>query len=155
MAKPLIIKNTISIKASVNQVWDALVNPAKTKMYMFGCEAISDWNEGSPLIWKGVFDGKEMVAVKGEILRIEPEKLLVYTTIDPNSGIDDTSDNYLTVTYELEQVNGETLFTVSQGDYSKVADGEKRYKDSYNDGEGWNPILKEVKTLTENVFLSK
>jgi uncharacterized protein YndB with AHSA1/START domain len=90
-----------------------------------------------------------MVFVKGLIEDIEPGKFLAYTTIDPNSTIDDISENYLTVTYSLAEENGSTILTVTQGDYSKVAEGERRYQEAYNGGEGWNPILVEIKKLAE------
>jgi uncharacterized protein YndB with AHSA1/START domain len=149
MAEPLIIENSITINAPVATVWDALVNPEQTKQYMFGCETVSDWKPGSELLWKGSYEGNEMVFVKGEILQIQPEKFLEYTTIDPNSNIDDTSENYLRVTYELVPEGDQTILNVTQGDYSTVADGERRYQDSYNNGEGWNPILVEIKKLVE------
>jgi uncharacterized protein YndB with AHSA1/START domain len=100
MKKPLIVKNNITINAPVSDVWDALVNPEKTKKYMYGCETVSDWEKGSELLWKGMHEGKEMVFVKGDILEIQPGKLLKYTAIDPNSTIDDTSEKPITVTYE-------------------------------------------------------
>ena len=146
---PLLIKNTITINAPVSKVWDALIDPEQTKKYMFGCETVSEWKVGSSLLWKGSYDGKEMVFVKGSILELIPEKLLKYTTFDPNSTIEDVPENYLTVTYELETLNGQTIFTVTQGDYNKVAEGEKRYKESYNNGQGWDPILVEIKKLVE------
>lgn len=150
MDQPLQVTNTIIINAPKSKVWDALVNPEQTKKYMFGCETVSDWRKGSSLLWKGSYEGKEMIFVKGHIVDIEPEKLLVYTTIDPNSTIEDKPENYLTVTYSLsEEEDGKTLFTVTQGDYSKVADGERRYQEAYNEGEGWNPILIEIKKLVE------
>ncbi len=149
MSSPLFVKNTITIEATANKVWDALVNPEKTKIYMFGCETVSDWKVGSSLLWKGSYQGKEMVFVRGNILKIEPEKVLIYTTIDPNSTIDDISQNYLTVTYILEESEGKTLFKVTQGDYSTVAEGERRYTEAYNNGEGWNPILGQIKQLVE------
>lgn len=149
MNKPLIIKNTIEINASASTVWDALVNPEHTKKYMFGCEAVSDWKKGSELLWRGEYEGKEMIFVKGTILDIQPGKFLAYTVIDPNSNIPDKPENYLTVTYALSEKEGETTFTVTQGDYSKVAEGERRYKESYNNGEGWNPILVQIKKLIE------
>lgn len=145
----LIIRNEITIAAPAEKVWDALVNPVQTKQYMFGCEALSDWKPGSELIWKGEYEGNEMVFVKGEVLEIDPGKFLRYTTIDPNSTIDDISENYLQVTYELIPQEGNTLLKVTQGDYSTVADGERRYQNSYNNGEGWNPILVEIKKLVE------
>lgn len=149
MKTPLIVKNNITIKAPAAEVWDALVNPTKTKQYMFGCETVSDWRVGSSLLWKGVFDGKELVAVKGEILELQPGKRLVYTTIDPNSTIDDVSENYLRVTYDLKPENGHTVLHVEQGDYATVAEGERRYNEAFNGGEGWNPILAEIKKLVE------
>jgi hypothetical protein len=80
---------------------------------------------------------------------LEPEKFLSYTVIDPNSTIEDIPENYLTVTYDLKEEHDHVTLTVTQGDYSTVADGDKRYKDSYNGGEGWNPILVAIKELVE------
>jgi len=150
MSEPLFVKNSIEINAPAAAVWDALVNPEQTKKYMFGCETVSDWKPGSPLLWRMDYEGKELIAVKGNIVDIQPEKTLVYTTIDPNNkDMKDIPENYLTVTYTLSTENGKTKLTVSQGDYSKVADGQKRYEETYNNGEGWNPILVQIKELVE------
>lgn len=150
MGSPLIIENKIDIHANSAKVWDALTNPEQTKKYMFGCETVSDWNPGSPLLWKGSYEGNEMVFVKGNIIEIDPGKFLSYTTIDPNNpSIADIPENYLTVTYSLKEKRGHTVLTVTQGDYSTVAEGEKRYKEAFNHGEGWNPILVEIKKLIE------
>jgi uncharacterized protein YndB with AHSA1/START domain len=150
MSESLVVKNSISIHAPVSKVWDALVNPEQTKKYMFGCETVSDWKTGSPLLWKANYEGKEMVFVKGTIVDIQPGKFLAYTTIDPNSGIEDIPANYLTVTYELSATDGETILTATQGDYSKVGEGEKRYRETI-DGGGWEPILVEIKKLVETI----
>jgi len=150
MNQPLFITNKIIIHAPAENVWDALINPTQTKKYMFGCETVSDWKVGSELLWKGEYEGKEMIFVKGSILKIEPKRFLVYTTIDPNSTIDDKAENYLTVTYELKTESGQTTLTVTQGDYSLVAEGDRRYQEAYNGGEGWNPILVEIKKLVES-----
>lgn len=148
--EPLLVTNSITIKAPKEKVWDILVNPAQTKKYMFGCETVSDWKVGSPLLWQGKWEGKDMVFVKGSIVEIRPDELLAYTVIDPNNpSMADVPENYLTVTYELKENNGQTVLTVSQGDFNKVADGEKRYKETYNNGEGWNPILVQVKAIAE------
>jgi uncharacterized protein YndB with AHSA1/START domain len=147
----LMIKNSIRINATADRVWDALTNPEQTKKYMFGCETVSDWKVGSPLLWRGHYEGQDMVFVKGHIEGIEPGKFLAYTTIDPNSDIADIPENYLTVTYDLYPENNETILTVTQGDYKKVADGERRYQDASNNGEGWNPILVEIKKLLETI----
>lgn len=149
MSTSLIVSSSITINASTETVWDLLTNPQQTKKYMFGCETVSDWKTGSTLLWKGVYEGKEMVFVKGTITDIKPGSFLAYTTIDPNSGIADIPENYLTVTYTLEPGDsGATELTVTQGDYSTVGDGEKRYHETIAGG-GWMPILNEIKKLAE------
>jgi uncharacterized protein YndB with AHSA1/START domain len=148
MSAPLIVKNSIIINAPAAKVWDALVNPEQTKKYMFGCETVSDWKPGSELLWRGNYDGKDMVFVKGNIVEITPEKFLSYTTIDPNSGIEDIPENYLTVTYDLNEENGQTVLTTTQGDYSTVGEGEKRFRETLAGG-GWQPILDGIKKLVE------
>jgi uncharacterized protein YndB with AHSA1/START domain len=146
----LVVKNSIVINAKALNVWDALVNPEQTKKYMFGCETVSDWIIGSPLLWKASYEGKEMVFVKGIIKDIQPNKMLKYTVIDPNAAMPDIPENYLNVTYELSEQGDETVLTVSQDGFEEAADGEKRYKDVYNDGEGWTPILVQIKKLLES-----
>lgn len=144
-----VVKNTIEINADAAKVWDALTNPQKTKIYMFGCETVSDWNAGSDLLWRGNYEGKEMVFVKGKILQIEPQKLLKYTVIDPFAAYPDIPENYLNVTYELSEKDRQTTLTVLQDGFENAAEGEKRYLDVYNNGEGWNPILVEIKKVAE------
>ena len=151
MPTPLLIQNNITIKAPARQVWNALTNPEETKKYMFGCETVSDWQPGSHLLWKGSYEGKEMIFVKGNIVSIQPGKSLVYTVFDPNSTMEDIPENYLTVTYEISEENGQTLLVVTQVDYSIVADGERRYAESYNGGQGWNPILLEIKKILKEI----
>ena len=146
----LVIKNNVVIRGGALKVWDALVNPEKTKKYMFGCETVSDWKTGSPLLWKGSYEGKEIVYVKGTISAIQPCKFLKYTVFDPNSSMPDIPENYLNVTYELSEQDGDIDLIVTQDGFETAADGEKRYKDSYKDGKGWDPILFKIKELVES-----
>ncbi len=146
----LVVKNIVTINAPSAKVWDALVNPEQTKKYMFGCETVSDWQPGSQLLWKMNHEGKEIIPVKGVIKDIEPGRLLTYTVIDPNASYPDIPKNYLNVTYRLEEEEGVTVLTVLQDGFEDAAEGEKRYKDVYNNGEGWNPILIEIKKIVES-----
>lgn len=149
MSTSLVVSNSIHINASAEKVWDALVNPAETKKYMFGCEAMSNWKVGSPLDWKGEFEGKEMIFVKGFVIAIEPCSMLKYTVFDPNSTMEDIPVNYLNVTYEVKPENNGTLLVVSQDGFEQAADGEKRYQDVYNNGLGWSPILEQIRNSIE------
>jgi uncharacterized protein YndB with AHSA1/START domain len=149
MSQPMIVRSSIHIQAPAAKVWKALTDAEITKQYMFGCAALSDWKVGSPLLWKGTFNGIEVVAVKGTVVDIQPNKVLSFTTFDPNSTLEDIPENYVTATYTLTETKGETLLEVSQGDFSTVADGERRYAETYNNGEGWTPILREIKKIVE------
>ena len=148
--KKLILQNNILINVNLSKVWDALVNPEQTKQYMFGCKTVSDFKIGSPLLWQANYEEKDVIFVKGIILDIEPNRLLKYTVIDPNASMADSPENYLNVTYQLEQQNGLTNLTVFQDGIEGAADGDKRFKDIQNNGEGWNPILVAIKKLVES-----
>ena len=151
MSQPLYVDSSISINAPAEKVWDMLTNPQQTKRYMFGCEALSDYQPGSPLTWEGDFNGVHMVAVKGWVVAIEPGSFLEYTTIDPNNpDMPDVPENYVHVTYTLTEANGTTRLDVRQGNFSTVALGQKRYEESRNNGEGWKPVLDQIKALCES-----
>lgn len=150
MKQPLFVRNSIEIQAPAADVWDALVNPEKTKLYMFGCAAVSGWKPGDSLLWNAQHEGQEVTYAKGHITDIHPLRSLAFTTIDPNNpATPDRPENYTTVTYTLQQQNGKTLLSVSQGDFSTVAEGEKRYQEVKGHGEGWQPILEQIKKLVE------
>ena len=147
--KELMVKNAIVINADAAKVWDVLTNPEQTKKYMFGCETISDWKQGSSLLWRGTYEGKEMIFVKGYILEIVPNRLLKYSVIDPNASYPDIPENYLSVEYKLEKQNANTVLTVIQDGFENAAEGRKRFEETYNNGEGWNPILAQIKKIAE------
>jgi uncharacterized protein YndB with AHSA1/START domain len=149
MEEQLIVRNEIKLNAPIEEVWEAMVNPEKTKIYMFGCEAISDWSPGSLLLWKGQHEGKEVVFVKGYVVEINEPTLLRYTVFDPNSTMEDIQANYLNVTYKLEKIDHGTLLTVTQDGFETAARGLERYQEIYNNGEGWNPILIAISNLLE------
>ena len=56
--KKFIARAETRIYASPRKVWDALVNPAIIRRYMFGTTVVSDWKEGSPVTWRGEWEGK-------------------------------------------------------------------------------------------------
>src|SRR4051812_42178342 len=112
--KELIVRNSITINADATKVWDVLTNPEQTKKYMFGCETVSDWKQGSSLLWQGNYEGKTMIFVKGYLLEIVPNRLLKYSVIDPNAMYAEIPENYLSVEYRLEKQNDATVLTVIQ-----------------------------------------
>ncbi len=142
----MIIKEDVLFKADIEQVWNLLINPEMTKQYMFGCEVLSDWKVGSPVYWKGkTEDGEEIVYVKGTVLEFEEGKKVSSTTFDPNSGMKDVPENYVVLTYDLKEEKEGTLLRITQGDFSRAEEGEKRYLESKS---GWKemviPIMKKL-----------
>ena len=99
-SRGLIARASITINAPIDRVWDALVNPDKIKQYMFGTNAVSDWKEGSSIVWKGEWEGKKYED-KGVILKLEPGHMIQYSHFSPLTGQPDLPWNYHIVTIEL------------------------------------------------------
>ena len=49
---------TIEIDASPDEVWTALTDPEQIAKYMFGSQVVTDWQPGSPIVWKGEYEGR-------------------------------------------------------------------------------------------------
>ena len=113
MNASLIATASITIGAPASRVWQALVNPAAVKQYMFGTNVVSDWRAGSPIVWKGEWQGKAYED-KGVIVTLEPEHRIQYTHFSPLAGLPDSPENYHTVTIELAAEDSETRVTLTQ-----------------------------------------
>jgi uncharacterized protein YndB with AHSA1/START domain len=132
---------SISIHASLSAVWDALTNPAIIKEYMFGTEVVTDWKEGSPIIWKGIWKEKPYED-KGIILKFEPEKLLQVTHFSPLSGVPDVPENYHTLTYTLVAEGENTQLSLTQ-DNNVTEDAQKHSQQM------WEQMLAGLKKTLE------
>jgi uncharacterized protein YndB with AHSA1/START domain len=111
------------ISASPTQVWAALTDPERIKRFMFGSEVRTDWRQGSPITWRGVYDGKEYED-KGEILEIEPQRWMKVTHFSPLSGQPDVPENYHTLTYLLEKRGNTTHVSLSQDNNASEEEAE-------------------------------
>jgi uncharacterized protein YndB with AHSA1/START domain len=101
------------VAAPPSRVWAALTDPEVIERYMFGARVVTDWKPGSPIVWKGEYEGLPFED-KGEILEVVPERRLKLTHFSPSSGRDDAPENYHTITYELEGSNGATHVSLRQ-----------------------------------------
>ena len=104
---------TIEIDAPPEEVWTALTDPEQIEKYMFGSQVVTDWKLGSPIVWKGEYEGKKYED-KGEIVEVEQPRRLKLTHFSPLSGEDDRPENYHTVLYELEKQGEKTHVSFSQ-----------------------------------------
>jgi uncharacterized protein YndB with AHSA1/START domain len=141
----LLIRKSIEIDAAIETLWKVLTDSKFIQQYMFGCYVESDWKPGSPMLWKGASDGK--LYVHGHIVAINPPHRLEYTVFDSTSTMADVPSNYLTMTYELKtRSDHASVLEVTQGDFARVEDGQRRYKDALGDD---NSVLEGIKKLAE------
>ena len=141
MNNEFIAKATTIIHAPVSKVWQALVNPEIIKQYLSNTEVISDWKVGSPILYKGEWEGKAFED-KGEILEIEPEKVLKSTHWSPLSGVPNIPENYHTVTYILSDRGDSTEVTITQ-------DNNATEQEQAHSEKNWKTVLEDMKSLLE------
>ena len=141
MNKTYLAKVSISIDAPREKVWEALTKPELIKQYLFGTEVTTDWQVGSPITYKGVWEGKAYED-KGKVLQVEPGKLLISTFWSSLSGAPNIPENYQTVRYELASENGGTRLSLIQDNN----DSEESAKHSE---QNWKMVLGGLKKLLE------
>ena len=129
------------IEAGPQEVWKALTDPALIGKYMFGTKVETDWKPGSPIVWKGEYEGKRYED-KGEILDVDPGHRLSMTHFSAMSGLDDRPENYHTVVYELEQQGDTTVVSLSQ-------DGNDSEEAAERSQSTWETVLAGLKETVE------
>ncbi len=133
---------SITVNAPRSAVWDAIVNPDAVREYFFGTNQDTDWKVGSPIYFRGEWEGKTYED-KGEVLEFNPEDSLSYTYWSSMSGDADAPENYQTVRYVLEdEGDSATKLTIEQ---SGVSSQEK----ADHSAENWNGVLKALKEYVE------
>ena len=142
MMKNLFIsKASITINAPAMKVWDALTKPELIKQYLFGTDVRTDWRVGSPIIYTGIWNGREYKD-KGRVLQVEVGKLLVSSFWSSLSGLPDTPENYKTVRYELTAESSGTSLTIIQ-------DNNDSQEEADHSSQNWKMVLEGIKKLLE------
>lgn len=136
-----VAKAQTEIATPVEKVWEALVDPALIKEYMFGTDAISEWREGAPITWKGEWQGKAYED-RGVILQLKPNRVLQYSHFSPLSGQPDLPENYHTVTVELSPTERGTSIRLSQD--NNASDEEREHSE-----QNWGMMLGRLKSVVE------
>lgn len=141
MSKGLIATANIRIKAPIEKVWEALTVPELISKYMFGAEVISRFDEGSPILWRGVWNGKPYED-RGTILKKDHLKTLQLTHFSPMTGMLDTEENYHTLTYKLKSEGNYTFVEFSQ-------DNNSDEKSRIHSQKNWYRMLESMKKMLE------
>ena len=141
MLNDLTVKKQITINASAYAVWEALTNPEKIKLYLFGTETKTDWKEGSPIVFSGTWEGTEYKD-KGTILKFEKNKILQYDYWSSFSPLPDLPENYSLITFLLSSKGSATILSLEQKGFVD----EKTLNHS---SENWQSVLEKLKEVAE------
>jgi len=130
------------IKATPEQIWEAITTPEFTTKYFHGSYIDSTFEPGSP--YNGYSTDRSQHWVDGEVLEADPPRRLQHTwrsLYDPEAAVEPHSR----VTWEIEpQENGTCLLTVV---HDKLEDSPKTAESI--SGRGWMTVLSGLKTLLE------
>jgi uncharacterized protein YndB with AHSA1/START domain len=124
------------IRTTPDRLWEAITDPAQTRLYFYGLAVTSDWKPGSSL--KHVLPDGKSTTIEGKVLEIEPGRKLVHTFA--TTGVADAPSR---VTWEIEPMGPVTLLTVTHDEF----DGETQTYRTV--ARGWNPVVSGLKTLLE------
>lgn len=141
MSKELISKSSIDLNTSSPKVWETLVEPDIAKKYFFGAEIVTDWKVGSPITFKGEFDGNKYEE-KGVLLNVEPNVQLQYSHWSNFDGLPDEPENYRTWTFDINEKDGITKLSISE-------DNIPTEKQKNRSDEFWSEALLKIKRIIE------
>ena len=133
----------MTINAPRAKVWDALVNPNTIMRYMPVTSVVSEWEEGSPIVWTSEFLGKPF-KVEGTVVRVEPDRLLEYDHSLPlfRSPGAAGSREHRRVTIELTESEAQTHVAVTE-------QGNKNKREFEHSAGSWRMVLNGMKALLE------
>jgi uncharacterized protein YndB with AHSA1/START domain len=129
------------IDAPPEQVWQALTDPDAIREFMFGSVVETDWQPGSPITWKGDYEGRAYED-KGEIVAVDPPRTLEFTHFSPLSGQEDKPENYHNVRYELRKEGDRTLVRLTQ-------DNAGSQDEADHSAANWQSMLEGLKKVVE------
>ncbi|WP_348789756.1 SRPBCC family protein [Leifsonia sp. NPDC080035] len=132
---------SIHVDATPDAVWHAITDPATIARFLFGTRVVTDWTEGSPIVYRGEWEG-EPYEDKGTILEFVPNERFVSSYYSPLSGKPDVPESYQTVSYLLAADGDGTLVTITQDGCADDAEAQRM-------GDNWAMTLGSLKSVVE------
>jgi len=102
-----------TIHAQIDKVWDGLTLPELVKQYFFGTQLDTSWKPGSPIFFRGAWEGTPYED-KGTVLKYERGKMLQYDYLSSFSDLEDRPENYQIITYRIKSKGNSTVLSISQ-----------------------------------------
>ncbi|MDX6410853.1 MAG: hypothetical protein QOE91_369 [Gaiellaceae bacterium] len=132
----------VFIKATPEQIFEAITNPAFTQKYFYGTRADYDLRPGGKYL--SLAGDSDAPMVDGEVVEVDPPRKLVQTwrfLYDPEL----TAEGYTNVTWDIDEVEGAE--GVSKLTVTHALEGAA--KSAEHVAGGWSLILSGLKTLLE------
>jgi uncharacterized protein YndB with AHSA1/START domain len=131
----------VEVAADADRVWRALTEPDLVSQYMMGSRVESDYRPGSPITWSGEWEGRAYQD-KGEVLEVEPGRVLAVTHYSPLAGDADVPESYHRLRYELEPQGRGTRVRLTQ-------DGCRSPEQVEQFSQTWQGMLEGLKRVAE------
>jgi uncharacterized protein YndB with AHSA1/START domain len=132
---------SLDIRAPLSSVWDAITKPEIVKQYFFGTNLVTDWKVGSPLFFRGEWQGKTYED-RGTVLSFQPMKSLSYNYWSSFSGLEDDPALRQIIRFDLDSVDDRVRITIRQSN----VDTQTRADHSATN---WRSVLEALKHLLE------
>jgi uncharacterized protein YndB with AHSA1/START domain len=138
---PFSSTTSVDIRAPRSSVWDAITKPEIVKQYFFGTNLVTDWKVGSPLFFRGEWQGKTYED-HGTVLSFTPMQSLSYNYWSAFSGMEDRPETRQIIRYQLDATVDGVRLTVEQSN----VDTQKRADHSTDN---WRSVLQALRNLLE------
>jgi uncharacterized protein YndB with AHSA1/START domain len=135
-----------TINAPPATVWKALMTPASFKQFFYGSDVETDWRVGSPIRFRGEWNGKKYED-KGSVKTVDVNKRLAFTHWSPLSKMADVPENYHVVSFDLRPDGAGTYVELSQTNLSDTEPLTDENRAEYD--KNWTMVLGGLKKAAE------
>jgi uncharacterized protein YndB with AHSA1/START domain len=132
---------SLDIQAPLSSVWDAITKPEIVKQYFFGTNLDTDWKVGSPLFFRGEWQGKTYED-RGTVLSFQPMKSLSYNYWSGFSGLEDNPALRQIIRFDLDAISTGVRITIHQSNVDTQARAD-------HSATNWRAVLEALKHLLE------
>lgn len=143
MKYPFVAKASLEIAAPLEKVFAALTDAESVKTLFWGSELVTNWEVGQPIAFRGEWEGVDYED-HGIVLQYNPPHLVQYNywSSFSKNELEDIPENYQTITYSFEAVEGGTLLKIEQ---DNVRSAEVMAHSEQN----WQHLLNAIKEMVE------